>query len=215
MVLRRLAIVFLFIVLVCGGVIWLAAQESQLDDRNVVRVVVEMVQLNVAVTDNKGNYVTGLKPSDFTIIEDKIPQKLASFEEGNQGQQILDPSLVESQQKAGEAQPVTPATTPASSAAPPARAATGSSTTPGASLAGLPQKGIVSGTPLQIRTAVSGASVYILFDKSNYMYRGFVFAQDAIADFVRSLDLTDRVAFYSYSRDITRDAVLTSDRDEV
>jgi hypothetical protein len=25
-----------------------------------------------------------------------------------------------------------------------------------------------------------GASIFILFDTSNYMYRGFVFAQDAI-----------------------------------
>jgi len=29
------------------------------------------------------------------------------------------------------------------------------------------------------------------------MYRGFVFAQDAIADFVRSLHTADKVAFYS------------------
>ncbi len=57
-----------------------------------------------------------------------------------------------------------------------------------------------------------GASVFILFDTSNYMYRGFVFAQDAIADFVRSLDHPDRVALYSYSRDFSRVALLTPDR---
>ena len=50
---------------------------------------------------------------------------------------------------------------------------------------------------------------------SNYMYRGFVFAQDAIADFVRSLERADKVAFYSYSRDLYRAAALTSDRSEV
>src|SRR5256886_15535024 len=50
---------------------------------------------------------------------------------------------------------------------------------------------------------------------SNYMYRGFVFAQDAIADFVRSLERADKVAFYSYSRDLDRAAALTSDRSEV
>jgi VWFA-related protein len=47
------------------------------------------------------------------------------------------------------------------------------------------------------------------------MYRGFVFAQDAIADFVRSLETADRVAFYSYSRDLSRAAPLTSDRSHV
>ncbi len=43
-----------------------------------------MVQLNVAVMDSKGNYVTGLKPSDFVVTEDGIPQKVATFGEGNE-----------------------------------------------------------------------------------------------------------------------------------
>ena len=59
--------------------------------------------------------------------------------------------------------------------------------------------------------------MFILFDSSNYMYhrRGFVFAQDSIAEFVRSLDTADHVAFYSYSRDLTRASLLTSDRSQV
>jgi len=57
--------------------------------------------------------------------------------------------------------------------------------------------------------------VFILFDTSNYMYRGFVFAQDAIADFVRSLDTADKIAMYSYSRDLSRVAPLTPDRSAV
>ena len=63
--------------------------------------------------------------------------------------------------------------------------------------------------------AIAGANVFILFDTSNYMYRGFVFAQDAISDFVRSLETADKVAFYSYSRDLYRSAPLTADRTEV
>jgi VWFA-related protein len=47
------------------------------------------------------------------------------------------------------------------------------------------------------------------------MYRGFVFAQDAIAEFVRSLGSADKIAFYSYSRDLSRAATLTSDRAQV
>ena len=61
----------------------------------------------------------------------------------------------------------------------------------------------------------SGASVFILFDTSDYMYPSFAGAQDAIAEFVRSLDRPDRVAFYSYSRDVSRACLLTSDRLQV
>ena len=42
-----------------------------------------MVVLSFQVTDNKGHYVNGLKPKDFRILEDGIPQKLATFAEGN------------------------------------------------------------------------------------------------------------------------------------
>jgi VWFA-related protein len=57
--------------------------------------------------------------------------------------------------------------------------------------------------------------VFILFDTSNYMYRGFVFAQDAIAEFVRSLGNADKISFYSYSRDLSRAARLTDDRTQI
>src|SRR6202008_4853541 len=46
-------------------------------------------------------------------------------------------------------------------------------------------------------------------------YRNFAIAQDAIADFVRSLKSANKVAFYSYSRDLSRAALLTSDRSQV
>src|SRR5215472_8766493 len=49
-----------------------------------IHVAVDLVQLNVAVTDNKGNYITGLRPGDFTILEDGIAQKAATFAEGNE-----------------------------------------------------------------------------------------------------------------------------------
>ena len=46
--------------------------------------------------------------------------------------------------------------------------------------------------------AFVGTNVFVLFDTSNYMYRGFVYASDAIADFVRGLDRADSVAVYTY-----------------
>src|ERR1700687_3940061 len=75
-----------------GLVAWRVSQARAQDNgSNVIRVVVSMVQLNVAVTDEKGNYVTTLRPSDFDITEDGIPQKVATFEEGNEGpQNVLD-----------------------------------------------------------------------------------------------------------------------------
>lgn len=154
---------------------------SDIDNDTVFRVNVDMVQLNVAVIDRKGDYVTGLRPSDFEIVEDSIPQKMATFEEGNQGPITL----------VNPAQP---------------------NATPSASTVSDSKLGTTSGSP---QISSSGANVFILFDTSNYMYRGFVYAQDAISDFVRSLDGTAKIAFYSYSRDVARDALLTSDRSQV
>jgi Ca-activated chloride channel homolog len=176
--------------LLCGFTLWMAAQDTEQDNNAVIRKVVDMVQLNVAVTDAKGNYVTGLRPSDFTISEDKISQSIATFEEGNEAPRII-------------------AATPGG--APPSAAATLRERATADVPAAQP------GSPESLTSAVTGASVFILFDSSNYMYhrRGFVFAQDSIAEFVRSLDTADHVAFYSYSRDLTRASLLTSDRSQV
>lgn len=145
-------------------------EQDETAKNRVLRVNVSLVLLNVAVTDNKGNYVTGLHPSDFEIFEDGISQKIANFGEGN-----------------GPQQPV--------------------------SLA-------ADGKPIQEEAIVppstlAGADIFILFDTSNYMYRGFAQAQDAIAEFVRSLDSPERVAFYAYSRNLYRGSQLTADRNQV
>jgi len=149
-----------------------------------IHVIVDLVQLNVAVTDSKGDYITGLRPPDFLVSEDGIPQKLATFSEGNEPTR----RVVE----------ITP---------PPDKPATAENV----ENQELPAQ--ASGETLGSLTA--GANVFILFDTSNYMYRGFVFAQDAIADFVRSLENADKVAFYSYSRNLSRAAALTADRSTV
>ena len=59
--------------------------------------------------------------------------------------------------------------------------------------------------------AMVGTNVFVLFDTSNFMYRGFVYAEDAIADFVRGLDRTDSVAIYTFSRNLSRASRLTSE----
>ena len=72
------------------------------------------------------------------------------------------------------------------------------------------EEGKVQGRP----DAVVGTNVFLLFDTSNYMYRGFVYASDAIADFVRGLDRADSVAVYTYSRNLSRAAPLTKERND-
>lgn len=62
--------------------------------------------------------------------------------------------------------------------------------------------------------AFVGTNVFVLFDTSNFMYRGFVYAEDAIADFIRGLDRADSVAIYTFSRNLSRAAELTRDRTE-
>jgi Ca-activated chloride channel homolog len=143
-----------------------------------INITVDLVQLNVAVTDNKGKYVTGLRPQDFLIAEDGIKETIATFGEGDESVHAIGNANTGKSADAAEKDPAT-----------------------------------VSASELS--SLAGGANVFVLFDTSNYMYRGFVFAQDAIADFVRSLKNADKVAFYSYSRDLSRGTLLTADRSEV
>jgi VWFA-related protein len=60
--------------------------------------------------------------------------------------------------------------------------------------------------------AFVGTNVFVLFDTSNFMYKGFVYAEDAIAEFVRGLDGADSVAVYTFSRNLSRAASLTREK---
>jgi Ca-activated chloride channel homolog len=157
-----------------GSASYSAAQDDPLH----LRVNVVLVQLNVAVTDDKGNYVTGLSPQDFAITEDKIPQKVSTFEESSaSGHDAMEIAR---------------------------KGASGSDTDSD------PSAGVTNANGVKI-SHMAEANVFILFDTSNYMYRSFVFAQDAIADFIRSMDNASNLAFYSYSRNLSRMTTLTSD----
>jgi Ca-activated chloride channel homolog len=172
------------------------------DDTTNIRVNVDLVQLNVAVTDNKGNYISGLGPENFAITEDKISERIATFEEGNEpARQVLQPAANAMPGKPGASSPQLAGKTKPPAA--PVEAADRS------------HPGAIGQDPATLRSQVPGANVFVLFDTSNYMYRGFVFAQDAITDFVRSLGDANKVAFYSYSRDLSRNSALTSDRAQV
>jgi Ca-activated chloride channel family protein len=153
---------------------WLLAQDIPVP---VFHSKVDLVVLTFTVTDSKGKYVNGLKPSDFRITEDGIAQKLSTFAEGDR------PALEVGD--GGILKPLSPQTAAA------------------AAEANLVQQ--------QATDTFAGTSVFVLFDTSNFMYRGFVYAEDAIGDFIRGLDKADSVAVYTFSRNLSRASVLTSD----
>ena len=138
------------------------------DDPMRLRMNVVLVQLNVAVTDSHGNYVTGLRPEDFSVSEDNITQTVSTFEESRESG-------------------------------------------PDAAVSAHGEQGKDSKSVANAIPKTTEANMFILFDTSNYMYRSFVFAQDAIADFIRSMDGSSRIAFYSYSRNLLRATSLTPD----
>ena len=156
------------------GFVFLLVALAIAQDRPTFRVKVDMVVLSFQVTDSKGHYRNGLKPQDFRILEDGIPQKLNTFGEGNKPPLQIAPDGVAA----------VPVPAPA---------------TEGAAIDGRSD-------------AFVGTNVFVLFDTSNYMYRGFVYASDAIADFIRGLDRADSVAVYTYSRNLNRAAPLSKER---
>jgi VWFA-related protein len=45
----------------------------------VIKVSVDLVQMDAVVTDSQGHHVAGLKPEDFRILEDGKPQRITAF----------------------------------------------------------------------------------------------------------------------------------------
>jgi VWFA-related protein len=56
-----------------------ATPPAAADEDEVVRITSNLVQLDVLVTDKKGNQVTNLRPEDFQVLEDGRPQKITHF----------------------------------------------------------------------------------------------------------------------------------------
>lgn len=153
---------------------WLRAAQ---DDPTKFQVKVDMVVLGFTVTDGKGHYVNGLRPSDFRVYEDQIQERIATFAEGNRPPvEVLEN---------GETRSIH---------------------------SQLATNGVLDPNTVDLRSSGTGTNVFVLFDTSNYMYRGFVYASDAIADFIRGLDRADSVAVYTYSRNLSRAVPLNRDR---
>src|SRR6266852_7245634 len=50
------------------------------DDDDVIKVTTNLVSLDVIVKDKKGKAITDLKPEDFTVFENGVPQKIQFFD---------------------------------------------------------------------------------------------------------------------------------------
>jgi Ca-activated chloride channel homolog len=163
-----------------GSIAVISPELRAQEQRPTFRIKVDMVVLSFTVTDSKGHYINGLKPSDFRLTEDSIAQKINTFGEGNK---------------------------------PPVQVLDNGTTRPLAVSADVGTE--LDGAATEVRSdSFVGTNVFVLFDTSNYMYRGFVYASDAIADFVRGLDKSDSVAVYTFSRNLSRPAPLTHDRND-
>jgi VWFA-related protein len=57
-----------------------ADQQKIQDEGDVVRTKSNLVSIDVIVKDKKGKYVSDLKPEDFAIFEDGVPQKVEFFD---------------------------------------------------------------------------------------------------------------------------------------
>ena len=140
-------------------------------------VEVDLVMLNIAVTDQRGRYIRDLTPEHFRITEDGIQQSIASFGEGNEAPRRITRTGFRPAQ-------------------------------------GTPEADTRLALPDAIAGQIVGTNVFVLFDTSNFMYRSLVYAEDAIADFIRGLDHADSVAVYSFSRNLTRHAALSDEHDD-
>jgi len=63
----------------CAGLVCALRMSAQTEAAPVIRVEVRQVLVPVIVTDGKGHHVTGLKVSDFRVLEDGVAQEIAAF----------------------------------------------------------------------------------------------------------------------------------------
>lgn len=80
----------------------------------VARDTVSVTNLDVVVTDGKGNRVTGLKKEDFIVVEDNLEQLITNFSPIEQGKLLLP--VEEAPAPAAPGAPPVPTPTPAASA---------------------------------------------------------------------------------------------------
>lgn len=104
---NRLLAMWLALLLLCSS---LPAQQTA---DYTFRVQSDLVLVNVTVRDKNGNFVPGLKPENFTILEDTKPQKVISFDVENVDA-VVNQDVAQAKPLASPlSQPANPAATPA------------------------------------------------------------------------------------------------------
>jgi VWFA-related protein len=106
----------LAMLLACALLLSSAPAQQQSD--YTFKVTSELVLVNVTVRDKSGNFVQGLKPQDFTILEDNRPQKVLSFDIENVDA-VANQNVAQAAPLPGAPQPATPAETKPADAANP------------------------------------------------------------------------------------------------
>lgn len=72
----RLALLVVFLVLVCG----VAARSQNVDQEDVIRVESDITNLPFTVTDKQHQFITTLRAEDVRVLEDGVPQTLFTFQ---------------------------------------------------------------------------------------------------------------------------------------
>ncbi|MBL8178653.1 MAG: VWA domain-containing protein [Bryobacterales bacterium] len=63
-----------------AGMALLGQQTTSQQQDDVIRITVNLVQVDAVVTDAKGRHITGLEAADFELLQDGKPQKITSFQ---------------------------------------------------------------------------------------------------------------------------------------
>src|SRR5262252_5292683 len=75
---RRLLHFFVISVFLCGWTLVAAGRQTP-SQEGVIRINVNLVQVDAIVTDSKGKPVTDLTADDFEVFQDGKPQAITSF----------------------------------------------------------------------------------------------------------------------------------------
>src|SRR5678816_3287045 len=79
MIIHRIALVLILVLLSVSAS---PRQRTTSEQEEKIVTSTRLVTVNVVVTDQKGNYVLGLKREDFRIYDDGIKQQLSHFSFG-------------------------------------------------------------------------------------------------------------------------------------
>jgi Ca-activated chloride channel homolog len=79
---RGFFLIALSVAMVTAGMVASAEERSSRSQQPVFKAEVDLVALNVAVTDPQGRYITGLERDDFRVFEDGVEQKISFFSHG-------------------------------------------------------------------------------------------------------------------------------------